>query len=323
MEVAALAQVVKVNGRVPRRAVLLPGGVLGDRAAHPSEPEADLVSRVCEIVRRATGQAVFPRRTSELLERALAENCPGAWEAVRDDLLTADLDLDAAAVVLRQTPNPSALVGCLLGARDNDHFVHIACLLARTLDRLSEEALAEFGRALTCHLRALLDCLATRGGLMTRDVRDAMLDGFGRVLGTVPLGDSRVAESLLYIAETKADDLFRLFLHVPPSFVDHRPQIAPMLVERARAAACKYPPVMLLARVAEYRPEIREGNEEAMADIVRECLSKDQVDCRDCLAVAALAEAVCGDGLSRALAGALRQCADSVHRARKAVKTTL
>lgn len=312
-----LAHVLRVNGALPRRAVLLPDGGLGDRTCHPTVAETELVSRVCEIVRRSLGQPVYSRYTSELLEQGLNDNSPGAWEAVRDDLMTGDLDLDAAAVVLRQMPHPTMLITCLLGARDNDHFVNVACLLANTLDRMSEEALVELGRALSVNLRTTIDVLASRGGLMTRDVRDALLDGFGRVLGRVPLADSKVAECVVYVAESKRDDLFRLFLHVPPAFVDHKPQIAPLLIDRAKSATCKHPSVSLLARVVAYRPEIREHNEAMLEDIVTACFSghpreQQQLDCRVCLAAAALAEAVCTAPVAAALAGALRRCAASL-----------
>ena len=88
-----LATVLQVNGRIPRRAVLLGDGRLADRVHHPSAPEAELVSRVCEIVKHACGMPCQPRQTADVLERALTKNDTGAWEAIKDDLLTGDLDL--------------------------------------------------------------------------------------------------------------------------------------------------------------------------------------------------------------------------------------
>lgn len=307
--------VLAVNGRIPRRAVVLPDGALGDRRAWPAVAESDLLSRLCEIARGARGVPVYPRRTADLLERALGDNSPGAWEAVRDDLETGDLDMDVAVTVLRQPCNAAALVACLAGAREQDHLVHVACLLSRVLDRVPAEAREEMGRALACQVRAVMDVLARHGGLMTRDVRDAVLDGFGKMLGKAALPGSRVAELLLHALDERRDELLRLFLHVPPAYLDHRPQILPLLLDRAKSApaASRYPLLAMLARIEGSFPGVLRGHEHALADIVCSSLAPDQLDCRECLAAAALVESV-GDGLSRALAAALRVCSAALVR---------
>lgn len=314
----ALAQmlaVLRVNGRVPRRAVLLPDGALADRAAHPDVPELELVSRLCEIACLAAGQPVYPRHTATLLETALACNAPGAWEAVKDDLVTGDLDLDAAVAFLQQGSACTALVGCLVGARDGTHMLHVGVVLSRVLGRLSDESRAETGRALACQLRALMDAFVRFGAFMNRDTRDAVLGGFGAVLAAAGVPDSRAAELVLYALGQRRDELLRLFLHVPPTFLPHRPQILAELLDRAAAAPGQYPLVALLARLVAAHPDAVRGHERDLAAVVRGALPAAELDARTCLAAAALATAAggCGDeATAAALARALQSCAASL-----------
>jgi hypothetical protein len=312
--------VLRVNGRLPRRAVLLPCG-LGERAAHPELPEVDILSRLCEIARPAAGQPVHPRRTAELLDLALGGNSPGAWEAAKDDLVTGDLDLDGATALLGQPGNPAALVACLVGARDGTHFVHVCIVLTRILRRLPEESRAEMGRALACQLRSVMDCLAGHGAFLNRDVRDAILGGFGRLLaaaGGAP--DALVAEMIQHSLLQKRDELVRLFLHVPCTFLSHAPHLAAELLDRARgapSAQARYPLLALLARLAAARPDlVVAGREREVAEVAGLALSSDEgeLDARTCLAAAALASAAggCGNPLAASLARALRSCAASL-----------
>lgn len=310
---AQVLSVLRVNGRVPRRAVVLPDGALGDRAAHPGQPELDLLSRLCEIARHAAGQAVYPRRTAALLELALGSNAPGAWEAAKDDIVTGDLDLEAATAYIRGGSNSATLVACLVGARDSNHLVHVCLLLSRVLGRLSEEARAEMGRALACQLRAVMDSFVSHGAFLGRDVRDAIFGGFGRVIAAAGVPDSRVAELVLYALAQKRDELLRLFLHVPPTFLAHRPQILTELLERAKTAPpqSRYPLVALLARVVAAQPDVAQGLGPELACVVCGALPDGELDSRACLAVGALASAAggCGNPVAAALARALQSCA--------------
>ena len=310
---AQILSVLRVNGRVPRRAVVLPDGALADRASHPQHPELELMSRLCEISRHATGQPVYPRRTADLLELALGSNAPGAWDAAKDDIATGDLDLEAATAYIRGGSNSAALVACMVGARDSNHMVHVCLVLSRVLGRLSEEARAEMGRALACQLRAVMDSFVTHGAFLGRDVRDAIFGGFGRMIATAGVPDSRVAELVLYALGQKRDELLRLFLHVPPTFLVHRPQILAELLDRARAAPAqsRYPLVAMLARVVAAEPDIAVGMDAELAEVVCGALSDTELDSRVCLAAAALMSAAsgCGNPVAAALARALQSCA--------------
>jgi len=305
-----VVSVLRVNGRVPRRAVLLQDGALGDKTQHVGAAEVDLLSRLCEVARRACGQPAFPRRTAELLELALTSNQPGAWEAAKDDMLTGDLDLDAAAALVRCGSNAAALVACLVGARDGKHMMAVAVVLANVLCRLSEESRVDVGRALACQLRAVMEAFSVHGALMSRDVRDAVLGGFGKMVALAGVPDASVAELVLHALAQKRDELLRLFLYVPTSFLAHRPQVLPELLDRAKTApvASRYPSVALLARVVTDHPDVVAGFERDLADVVCGVLPDGELDSRTCLAAATLASAGCGNALCGVLARALQSC---------------
>lgn len=318
-----IAAILKVKGAIPRRAVVLSDGRLADKTACAGCAELDLLSRVCEVVRGAGGLPCHPRLTSALLERALAHNDTGVWQAVRDDIMTGDLDLEVCCVVLSQGSNASALVGCLVGARSSRHLLHVCCLVAKALDdpRLREETRREMGRALACQMRPLLDTLLAHGADMPLDTRDAAYDGLGRVLAIAALPDARVADAVLHALDQRREELLRVFLRVPPSFVDHRPQILPALLGRLPAlpSTSRYPALELLARLLEHEPTALAGAEGDVADLLVVCLRGQGLDSRECLAVSrivgALGPCVCShEALCEALARALRQTSLAVIR---------
>lgn len=316
-----VAAVLRVNGRLPRRAVLLADGALGERAQHPQNAEVELLSRLCEISRTATGLASYPRRTEQLLEQALASNSAEAWSAIKDDLGTGDLDLESATAVLRCNANASALAACLVGARDSNHMVHVALLTSHVLDRLNSESKTELGRALACQLRSVMDAFITHSAFLSRDVRDGVLTGFGRLLAEVALPDATVADLVAYALDRRRDELLRLFLHCSPGFCCLRPELVGALLQRARSLphASRYPVVALLARAVAHKPDALRGHEHEAAQVAREALgdSNSEHDARSCLAAAALVAAAASrlppdPALVEALASALGSCAASL-----------
>lgn len=327
-----VAAVLRVKGRIPRRALVLPDGRLADKTACPGGQELDLLSRVCELARGAAGQPCYPRQTAALLELALAHNDPGAWQAVRDDLVTGDLDLEVCRAVLAQGSNASALVGCAVGARGSRHLLHVCCLLATVLgDHVREETRAEMGRALACQLRPLMDALLAHGVDMPLDTRDAAYDGLGRTLAAAALPDARVADAVLHALDLRREELLRLFLWVPASFVDHRPQVLPALLARLPAVprATRFPALELLARVLEHEPKAAAGAEAHVAGLLVACLEGDdgRLDSRECLAVSRIVRALGPSveshaGLARVLARALEGTAAAVVRAAAAACNT-
>lgn len=289
--------ILEVRGSIPRRAVLLPDGRLADKTACPGCAELDILSRLCEVVRGARGAPCYPRLTSALLERALDGNEEGAWEAVRDDILTGDLDVEVCCALLSHGSNASTVVGCVVGARNAKHLLHVCCLMARALDdgRLRDETRADMGRALACQLRPLLDTLLAHGSCMPLDVRDAVFDGLARILAVAAVPDAHVADAALHALECHREDLLRIFLKVTPAFVDHRPQILPMLLDRLASGprSSRYPVLELLARIVEHDPRALAGSERDTADLVAACLEgADRVDSRECMAFARIVAAL-------------------------------
>lgn len=324
-----ILSIVRVKGHVPRRAVVLADGGLADKTSHPDCAELELLSRVCEVARASCGAPCYPRQTAALLERALADNDVGAWQAVRDDLVTGDLDAEVTCAVLSQGSNASALVACLIGARSAKHLLHVSCLMARALEdpEFREETRAEMGRALACQMRPLLDTLVAHGASMPLDTRDAAYDGLGRVVAMAVLPDARVADAVLHVLERRREELLRLFLRVPASFVDHRPQILPALLGRLSSsvsATSRYPALELLARVLEHEPGAAAGAEQMLPGVLAACLkqrAKTGLDSRECLAASRIVAALGASRLEspqqlcEALAAGLRQTSVALIRA--------
>lgn len=327
---AGVVGVLKVNGRIPRRAVVLPDGTLSDKVLHPDHAEVDVLSRLCELARRHGKQACYPRHAATLLEEALLTNAGGAWEAVRDDVMTGDMDLDGAAAVLRQSNNCTALVSCVVGARDDKHVTSVVIFMAAVLPKLCDEARAELGTVLGYQLHAVMDAFVKNGALMTRDVRDGLLSGFGKVLASCGLPESRVADMAEHALSSKRDELLRLFVHLPSAFVRVRPALVGALLDRAvTVPLCnRYPLLAMLAKlVADGVVTIGSSSSSStittpgpppdplrcdptkIHDLVVSSLSGDDVlDSRTCLAIGTLVGAWDVTPLAAALARALTAC---------------
>jgi len=68
---------------VPRRAVLAgPGRLAVDKSRAPDQPEVDVISEICHLCFQTE-----PRHAVELMDRALVQDLPDAWTALRDDLV--------------------------------------------------------------------------------------------------------------------------------------------------------------------------------------------------------------------------------------------
>lgn len=304
-----LSALLSVNGRVPRRAVLLADGSLGERVDHRDAPEVDRLSRLCEVYRVAAGLSCHSRHTSELIREALTSNSPATWDAVRDDVLTGDFDDEAAVATTQQEQGATMLVMCMVHAKDAHHLMGIACAMSRIVPRLSHEAKREVGTCLSFNLKAALDALALHGATLSRDVLNGLLDAFGKILGETEPSDSRVAEMVVHALQTKRTDFLRMFSRVGTGYLHHRPQILAMLIDHARAAV-DYPSLALLARIAVEHPDLMNGHEQLLADIANACLSVAEMDVRTCTAAATLVRACagCGTPLALSLAMALEAC---------------
>lgn len=313
-----LAEILSVRGTIPRRAALTGDGALVDRATRRDLPEVELLSRVCEVVRRATGKPPPPRRSDELLELALATNSPEAWAAAKDDVATGDFEAGVAAkfVGCRGAAAASMLVSCLAEAGSREHMLHVCVVTHRLLPAAGQEVRLHWGAALSCQLRGVVDALVRHHEFCKRDVRDAIFDGFAEMLAVAEIPDARAAEFVRRALESGRDDVLRLFARLPATFLAADPGLLAALVARAGAVPehSAYPVLALLARAP--RDALVDHAAAIVAALRR--LEKN-VDVRTYVAAASVAEAVApavsrGDAalLATLLAKSLRTCAGSL-----------
>ena len=305
------AALLRVNGRLPRRAVVLADGTLGDRGTHPDAREVIVLSKLCELCRQDMGQPWYPRHTSDLLDMALSTNSPGAWDAVRDDMDTGDFDVRAAAGVIGHDRNPEALVSCLSSAKQERHFLSVLCAVSRVLPELSAETRDELGRALGFMLEGVVDSLGKHASVLSRDIADVVLAAVAKMVAATGVPDARVADLVENALRRRRYEALRVFVQCPTTYLKHRPQVLGMLLESARAERNAYPMVAMLARIAAEAPGLLATHREAIADLGASALkSTEAVDSRTCMAVGTLVRSCAGfDTIAQALATALCACA--------------
>lgn len=305
----AVQAVLKVNGALPRRAVLLPDGSLSDKTLHPDQHEVELVSRMCEVLREASGAPCHPRHTAQLLDQALTTNAPATWAAIQDDLATSDFDANAAAAVLQQQTAPGLpLIACLLDAKDGKHVTAIVVAVAAVLPALTPEARDQLGGVVGCHLSAIADAFARHGALMPLDARDAVLSGFGKIMGRVGVPAARAAETILHALSIRKEELLRLFLHLPPApLAEHMPDLAKVLVDHALGTrvASRFPLLAMLARLAPSHvpAAARARVAELVSTTLTTLVADAQLDSRTCLVAATLVGSFDSGGKGKGKAG--------------------
>lgn len=282
----SIQDVLRVNGDIPRRAVLLADGSLADKTAHPQLGEVDVLSRVCEL---ATGSSV-PRHTAPLLDVALRTNEPSAWLAIRDDLLTGDFDPEAAAAVVQQTEDGTMyVVSSMLNARDSAHMAAVVVALAALLPALTPEARDDLGRALACHVQHLMEAFTKHSALLTRDVRDAVLSGFGKILARTGMCGARATDMVLLALKMRREELLRLFLYLPR--LAPQDQLAGALVAHAKLLPTtkRYPVLAMLAKVAcEGVASAADHADDIDGLVVDQLVAEGPIDSRTCLAIGTL-----------------------------------
>lgn len=295
---SSLSDVLRARGSddVPRRAVLHESALWEKADVGPGAQEVETLSVTCEIVRRGRGQPVYSRDTDALLAQCTATNDPGAWAALYFDVLTEDVDWDAATRVL--THGAMVVLGCLLAPRSAAHLMHMTHCAVAITERAAPDDRARFAALLADRLRDFVDVLGRHGVTMRREVRDAALTTVGRLLTTANVSPPALADALTHILARRQDDLVRLFVHAPVvACVDARPDLVPALLARARAAplSTRYPLLAVLARLAA--AERLAGSDDQIVGIVSTTLSahlaaSSGVNARVLLACSLLSQAV-------------------------------
>ncbi len=309
----------------PRRATLRKG-LVAPRLTQ-ADPEVEVLSRICELARLAAGMPVFPRDTGALLRTCLETNAPGAWDAMRTDILLGDADDAVIAKVFDEGYAVSALVVSMVSGNKAAVQDVIACV-GTFLRVMSPLAKKEFARVLGFNLLPFIETFwkSCANTYAARRDRETAIADLGRLLGECDMPPETLGDQLLLVLQNKRDDFAQLFVHAPMDAVlVARPQLLPAVMDRLRAVppANRYPLLSALVRLlstpagAAARSQCRAYLDALAESTLRGCmLGGGALDPRMALVCAMLvdgavadaaADAVADDGraLERALAKAL------------------
>lgn len=233
----------------PRRATLRKG-LVAPRMTE-ADPEVEVLSRICELARLAAGAPVFPRDTAALLRLCLESNAPGAWDALRTDILLRDADETAIVKVLDEGYAVSALVVSMVSGNKAAVQDVVACV-GTFLRIMSPLAKREFARVLGFNLLPFTEAFWKSTQFMRREDRERAIADVGRLLGECEMPPETLGDQLLLVLQNKRDEFTQLFVHAPMDAVlAARPQLLTALMDRLGfvAPANRYPLLTTLARL--------------------------------------------------------------------------
>lgn len=244
MLAAELQDILSGLRHLPRRAVVGPNG-LCDRWECPGAPEIPQVSQACEALRRHSGQPTWPRCTASLVATCLADNEPGAWEALRHDLETRDVDHAA----LRRTfaGSPITAADCLTGARETQHFWDMVRVISAVSRDLDEDTRRRTKASLERVLPVLIAYVGKAPRGMSNREKTQCITDTGDLVAWYGVNPGAVVDQVLSV---RVDEVLLLFVHAVTSDVfDGRPDVIQHLLQRATRApqSSKYPSMALLS----------------------------------------------------------------------------
>ena len=233
----------------PRRATLRKG-LVAPRITE-ADPEVEVLSRICELARLAAGAPVFPRDTAALMRMCLESNAPGAWDALRTDILLRDADETAIAKVLDEGYAASALVVSMVSGNKNAVQDVVACVgtFLRIMSPLTKR---EFARVLGFNILPFIEAFWKATQFMRRGDRENAIADVGRLLGECDMPPETLGDQLLLVLQNKRDELTQLFVHAPMDAVlAARPQLLTAVMDRLVSVppANRYPLLTTLARL--------------------------------------------------------------------------
>ena len=274
----------------PRRAVLAgPGRLVADKSRAPGEPEVDVLSEICHVV-----FGTEPRDARALLDRALVQNVPEAWAALRDDLVwgyPVNVDHDhvphVVAALLAQPPDECRVFACskLIMSSSGaawDPLVAALPRIVRAVSALESDVAAAAVREVIAHFGVAPACIAD-------------------CVSTCP-------RSAVLFLGTSTQDLLAA----------HR--AAPQLVARVHAharalpAAQRYAPLAFLASLAQAGAPVDAASTSALGVDTLVDLRRQKFDLRVAAAAAVLAQS-CADPAIAALVHVIETLAASLARA--------
>lgn len=293
---------------LPRRAIVLEDGTVGDKTLRPQAVEVVTVSLACEALKRQTGLPVYPRSTRALLDVCLRLNDRGAWGALLDDLRTHDVDMAELREVMRDSE--CTLAECIVTATPGQHFwtvVKVTRLVAKELD---ECTVLRMGLAFQRLFVQVLHAVNARPRDVSVDERAQCVTDLGKLIVWCQVPAHVLAEHL-ELCRGMGDDVLLLFLFAPLEEVyEHAPATIDFLVERLcrNQLYQKYPPCALLALAPPRFLEPHAGAlQQACADMLNTAAAQGSIDPKLALACASVARSITEPrSLPFALANALK-----------------
>lgn len=243
-----------LTGRLPRRAVALPDGGLGERRDHPELSELSCVSVACESIRKARNEPVFSRHTPHLLHQCFSDNDPEAWRALLDDVATADLDATQTLEFLAGNDRAAQFATCAVTARSGMHMWLVVRAMEQFWPALGHSLRDRLSTAFQTNFSSLASAIANRTRDLTPDQRAGCITALGTVLAatTVPL--PKLEAMLDHVLRAPDIDLLRLFLFAPVrELAERAPALVARLVDKAQRSpqAARYPACALLAALTK------------------------------------------------------------------------
>ena len=296
------------RGEPPRRACLGPDGQVREKCA-PADAEVEVLSRLCELARRAAGLPVWPREPAALVQLAAQTNAAGAWAGLFADLRSEAVAPDAVARLLADSAPADVLVRDLLESGTAAQLQHVTQILACLLPRAPPAYAGLVGERLGERLPDLVRALVRL--CPHRDARDVSLTGLGKLLDVSRAPGACVADELLRAVDAGADHVARLFVHAPLDTAA-RPQLPAAVLARAQRAppTARYAWLAILTRLARGGAAL---DGDVVADLVAGtlsgCMAVKTVDARLALAASLLAQAAppAGAGPAARLAAGLAE----------------
>lgn len=240
-----------LTGDLPRRAAVCDSGNIVDKVAHPHRREVPVVSLVCEILRRARNEPVYPRPTHTLLELCAATNEAGAWRALVDDAATGDMDAGVVSSFWH-VGNVASLVQSLVVAGSGMHAWLVIRAIQHMLPLMDAPTTRELGTAFHRLFPDVVKSLSRRTLDISADMRAAAITSLGKLIVWCDIPPVDLCGMLRVTLANAPDDVMRLFHFAPMAgMLVHDAELVEAVLRRAERAAhsSRYSAVALLAIV--------------------------------------------------------------------------
>jgi hypothetical protein len=236
MQEVRAALLIPGQRTMPRRVVVdETRGILADKYDHPHGKEIVSLSCACEAVRRALGEPIYHRDTSQLMHTCMNEPTNvHAWAAMYRDVQTGDFnDLGAA-----RTWTVQGSVQAIVRAATAHQLTHVMAIWAKVLgaklidmDAQAKGVVDVFQEMFT-HVVSIAETVAA-------DVREAFSNALGKLFGVLsPPPDTCAAALVVLLMDrrTEIDEFLKVFAYLDVrAMLQRRPEILELLFQRVRS----------------------------------------------------------------------------------------